>query len=491
MTADIGALLNTCEMEQLHLSGAVQGFGALLRVAHASDRVTHASANLEALTGLTPAEVLDRPFEELGWPLDKALSCLPDRPGANSLLLHAMQGPGGWLDAHLSSDGSGTLVELEPSATEMDPLAKMNVHQWLVDLMAVSSSAEELNRRIVKGIRAITGFDRVMLYRFAEDWSGEVIAEATTPELGSYQGLRFPASDIPAIARNIYLLNPVRIIPDVSATPVPITSLDHTVPDLTWSALRSVSPVHLQYLTNMGVEASLSIPVKITGKLWGLLACHNRLPRYIHASDRQHCIDMVRTYALSLTAYNANQRLRFIDSADDRVERVLEILTKEPDLWQGVDIHNRLVSGLVAADGVVLAMGERRVYFGETPETPLLDKLDRHFLGIKELILSTDHLATLLPGEDLGRISGMLAIKANVHQSRVIRLYWFRQELPRQVKWAGNPNKPMLEDEAAGILTPRRSFERWVELKRGHSAPWSTDQTIVALKFRSALLRWL
>lgn len=491
MTGAFSELLNSCEQEQLHLSGAVQGFGALVRIAHESDRVSHASANLESFTGLAPGAVLGRSIAELGWPLEKTLNSLPDGAGANALLLHALAGPDGWLDARLSSDGSGTVIELEPSATDADGLSRMGVHQWLADLMGLFGAAEDLNHRVVTGIRALTGFDRVMLYQFAEDWSGEVIAEATTPTLGSYLGLRFPASDIPAIARNLYLINSARLIADVSAPPVPLIALDDGIPDLTWSDLRSVSPVHLQYLRNMEVGASFSVSVKIMGKLWGLLACHNHLPRYIPLTGRQHCIDMVRTYALSLTAFNANQRLRFIDSADDRVEKLLETLTREPDLWQGMERHQERLIGLVAAHGVAVAVGERRVCFGRVPRTELLDQLDRYFMGAKELILSRDHLASLLPGQDMDGISGMLAIKANAHQSRVIRLYWFRQELPQQVAWAGNPNKSMLEDGEAGILTPRRSFERWVELKRGYSAPWSADQTIVALKFRSALLRWL
>lgn len=348
---------------------------------------------------------------------------------------------------------------------------------------------------LLDAFRSITGYDRVMLYRFREDWTGEVIAEATAADMGSYLGLRFPASDIPAIARNLYMLNPARLIPDATAAAVPLLSLANAPPpDLTYSTLRSVAAVHLQYLEHMGVRASFSVPIRISGRLWGLVACHHLQPKAISPTHRQVCIDTVGAYALSVTSFIAGQRQKNMDSLERRTDNLLSYLASSSDPLDAVATGGHHFMDMLAADGFALAIGDQVTITGNAPDLDGMGVIDNWFLSHdNEWVACTDHLESLFPNQTmlLAAASGMLAVKARSQNSGWVRFYWFRQQEPEQVAWPGNPNKPVIENAGAVTLSPRRSFERWVETRTGYSRPWSNEERMTAAKFRNTLIRWL
>ena len=262
-TTSLEVLVQRCESEQLHLSGAIQSFGALIRIDADSGRITHASANLADFLGIEASGILGAPLESLPWLSVETLEKLPDQPGKSVVIRSVVDLPGRKVDG-LAIRGPGcVLVELERSDTSFEPLS---IQQLQTPLLSVPYDDDEValhHELLTQAFRSITGYDRIMIYRFHSDWSGEVIAETTTAALGSYLGLRFPASDIPQIARDLYMLNPSRMIPDARSQPVPVLGVDPAPPDLTWSDLRSVSPVHLEYLGHMGAGASFSVPIRV------------------------------------------------------------------------------------------------------------------------------------------------------------------------------------------------------------------------------------
>ena len=494
MEQSLDLLVRHCESEQLHLSGTIQPHGALITLDARSGIVTHASANLAAHTGTEARDAVGHPFSALEWFPADALTALPEQSGKTLALGNAIETPAGLATGRLIRGAGAVIMELEAA----DPrIRTIPVHQYQTPLLSTPFDAQEVAahaRTLLGAFRAIAGYDRVMIYRFHEDWSGEVIAEIAEPSLAGYLGLRFPASDIPAIARDLYMINPMRLIPDARAPAVPIIGEGAVPPDLTFSDLRGVSPVHLRYMVNMGVRASFSVPVRVTGRLWGLVACHHLEPKLPTPDERATCVCLTNAYALALTSHFASRRLQVFDSLERRIEGILDTLAQCADPLDGVEkASDRLIEAM-SAQGFAMAIGNDVVIAGGGPDLEGMAVLDDWFLNAcKETVALTDHLEDLFPGHAsiLAATCGMAAIKARSPRSGWVRFYWFRPAEPRTVAWAGNPEKPMVEDAGASMLSPRRSFERWIETKSGYSRPWSFEEKMTAAKFRTTLLRWI
>ncbi|AGX88691.1 GAF domain-containing protein [Candidatus Symbiobacter mobilis] len=490
----IEKMLRGCEAEKLHLSGAIQPFGALLCLQSEGGTISHASANLAEFLSLDPQAVIGRTLDQVVPSLSRAISVLATTPGETAVVRNVMQNAQGHIDALLIRGEDFVVVELEYNTPPAEPIPVQHLQQPFLSAPQSAEDCDRYHQHLVESFRKVIGYDRIMMYRFTPDWSGEVVAEATAPGVGSYMGLRFPASDIPAIARNIYMLNPARMIPDTQAMPVPVLGSEERVPDLTRSDVRSVSPVHLEYLANMGVRASFSVPIRIAGRLWGLVACHHRTPLPLTPDHRNACVMLASTYTLGLSTYISSHRLKVIDSLDRKIDAVLEKLGTYTDPLDGIEINGQALLDTVGANGFAMAIKEDVVINGDGPGVDGLSVIDDWFVNhCNELVLSSDHLSDLFPDrpEVLHAASGMLAIKAQSPRSGWVRFYWFREAEPQHVAWAGNPNKPMIENAGAMALSPRRSFERWVEIKSDYSRPWSREEQIVAAKFRNNLLRWL
>lgn len=501
MSAHSNDPVAACETEPLAFSGAIQPWGALVVINKTDTQITHVSENItDFLPWLTVEALLDAPATALQGlnPLDLN-TALARPPGHRtpSLLSPPQGSPLGHLDVRLVSTETAILLEIESCPNPRHTGATLSAASQS-QLFNMPFGAEEVlayHQALLGTLSELLDFDRMMVYHFHDDWSGEVIAEIAKEGMGSYLGLRFPASDIPGIARALYLQNPCRTIPDARMHSVPLHSVKPADPaDLTLTDLRSVSLVHLLYLEHMGVVASFSLPIRVGGKLWGLIACHHRTPYRPSLALREQAASLTSTYAMGLSSAFANHRLQYIDSLDRRIERILETLDACEDPLDGIEENGPLLCEAVQADGFALAIGQDVVLYGQTPDLEQMDILDHYLLEqLSEGFFSTHHMASLFPDETLllAHVSGTMAIKVHTQRSGWVRCYWFRREMPHSVAWAGNPNKPMQEDPGAISLSPRRSFERWVEVMSGYSAPWTNEQRMTATRFRSALLRWL
>lgn len=495
MGTSLETLLHVCESEKLHLSGQIQSFGALIRLDPATRQITHASANLGHFIDADPSRLIGQSIDCLTWLSGEALSSLSDKPGTRQAVPGGLDGVGGPLAAMmLRGAEAAIIIELEYNLSLPDPIRMEQLQSFFLSPPADDDELGERNQQLVRGVGAITGYDRVMLYRFHGDWSGEVITEEISGEMGGYLGQRFPASDIPSIARNLYLINPARAIPEITAAPVAILGMTASPPDLTWSDLRSVSPVHLEYLGNMGVGASFSVPIRVSGRLWGLVACHHRQARRLSPDLRSACVNLTNLYNMGLTSYLAENNLRSIAGLDDRIEKMGRDLCRYEDPLKAADeMADRLVT-LLNAQGFAMVAGREAVIAGDGPDSEEIGLIDAWFLQqYGKNTATTDHLKELLAGggDLLAKVSGMVAIKVNSERFGPVRLYWFRPSESQEITWAGDPQKPIEEKAGVVMISPRRSFEKWIEVRTGYSRPWSKLEQLTAIKLRSALLEHL
>ncbi|MGY1653381.1 SpoIIE family protein phosphatase [Geodermatophilus sp. SYSU D01119] len=474
--------LARCAEEPIAIPGAVQPHGALLAVTEPGLEVVVASANAAQLLGTDPA---GRTLADLLAPaeLDRLRAALAtDLSEADPLRVT----PGGAeLDLVLSRSGDLLVTEWEPVAgAEQAGAAWHRRLPTVLQRLSAPTSLEGLTGVLAREVRALTGFDRVMVYRFDAEWNGEVIAEDRRPDLEPFLGLHYPASDIPAQARALYATNWMRLIPDATYTPVPLEP--PLVPgtgrplDLSGAMLRSVSPVHLEYLANMGVTASMSVSLIDRGKLWGLIACHSysgaHRPSY---ADRTAAEFLGRTASLLLhTTVAAGER-----------DAAVAVTRREADLVGAIGRSPRtpvaaLVDGevtvldLLPAAGAAVRLDGRLHLLGTTPPAERVAELVPAVLRAGGV---TDALGRDVPAAaDLAAdASGVLAVE--VGGARGDYLAWFRPETPREVTWGGDPYTSKLAEGAGGPrLSPRRSFARWTETVRGTSRPWLAPEVAAA-----------
>ncbi|MCA1938238.1 MAG: GAF domain-containing protein [Dechloromonas sp.] len=477
--------IDECEKEELHLSGAIQPHGALL-VMDAHYRISHFSTNaaqlladdfLVAIDAAMPAPLVDMAGE------------LGERVGSRLQYEAALNGRDGRLDVVLTRNAQGRIiVELTPCCE--DPVFPSIATQGVVP-PASNDEVEAQRQALIEKVCIHTGFQRVMYYRFLEDGDGEVLAEVRQEGVeGSYLGLRFPASDIPQIARVLYQQNPWRLIPDALATPVPLLGRDDVPPDLSYSDLRSVSPVHAVYLSNMGVGASLSFPIVVGGQLWGLIACHNATPCQVGLGRLSQASQEVRSHTLGLAAYFAQRRMQLLDGLVRRFGEAREIVHEAGDI---VAAWPRLGSWLAAefgADGVQLCLNEGHVDWGEGFEPDALSHIDDWFVSQQiDPVWLAESLSRQLPDCPLSRVAGLLAVKAKTTDGLMLRVYLTRHEHIHDVAWGGNPDKPVERHDGVYGIAPRRSFEKWVEKRLGRSRPWDNEARLLGLKLRELLMQ--
>ena len=345
----------------------------------------------------------------------------------------------------------------------------------------------------VEEIRSVTGFDRVMVYQFDEDDSGSVIAEAVDDQQTPYLGLHYPPTDIPKQAKHLYMLNLLRLIPDVVYEPVPLVSASaNGLPvDMSLSGLRSVSPLHVEYLTHMGVRASMSISLVVDGKLWGLVACHHNQPRKISYELRTVCEFLGQAIALEIGEKERNENQDYKLKLKNLQASFVSSLPHAIDLKSGLTENSQRLLDLTGASGVAYCDKGDITLIGQTPEkdevSALVDWLSEKFSQS-----ATYHTASLsqeyCPAATFpNRISGLLALSiSHVQQLYVI---WFRPEVIQTVNWAGNPDKPVeIDEDGQARLSPRKSFERWQQQLEGQSLAWLPCEVEAALELRSAVI---
>lgn len=477
--------IDDCEREELHLSGAIQPHGALLLL-DTELRISHFSTNIG---DFLPPDVLVDVGAEAPALLREMAAELGERPGSRLQFEASITGREGMLDAVLSRNGQEQIIVELTVHQEEDALPALLGH----GVVPPANNAEvELQRQaLIEKVSAQTGFQRVMYYSFFEDGDGEVLAEVCQDGVrGSYLGLRFPASDIPQIARALYQQNPWRLIPDASAKSVPVVGCDGQAPDLSYSDLRSVSPVHAVYLANMGVAASLSFPIVVGGQLWGLIACHNATPRHVSLARLSRASQEVRSHMLGLAAYFAQRRMQLLDGLVRRFGEAREIVHDAGDIVAAWPHLGAWLAGEFAADGAQLCLNEGHVDWGEGFEPEALCCVDNWFVSqLIDPVWQAESLSRQLTDYPLSRVAGVLAVKAKTADGRVLRVYLSRHEHIHDVAWGGNPDKPVERHDGVFGIAPRRSFEKWVEKRLGRCRSWDNEARLLGLKLRELVMQ--
>ena len=398
-----------------------------------------------------------------------------------------------WLVLLHQHDGA-LIVELEPAAESEGSLSLSTtpLAHIMSDIQRSTSLIDVLNR-VAPRIKELTGFDRIIIYRFGEDWHGEVIAEAREDHLEPFLGLRYPAADIPSQARELYKLNLVRSVVDVRQPNVqiyPVSYAGHGRPlDLTHAGLRAVSPLHVEYLQNMGVRSSMSISLIYRGELWGLIACHHYSgSRFIDYPTRQllKLISQLLSTALDIR----HPDVEFVGQLQDHERTLNQQMLADWDVVQGLTKHPLTAIDLNTATGAALLFEGQIHTLGETPyQTAILNLVEWLKTTTTEPFFQTDQLPNLYPPAKLFRdkASGVLMIEFSREMNEY--LLWFKLERIQTVLWAGNPDKPVILDETGGErISPRKSFEKWFQLVRNKSLPWRPVEVATALKLCENIL---
>jgi photoactive yellow protein len=504
--------LTSCENEPIRTPGLIQPHGVLLAIDPTSLIIEQVSENCELVLGRTPRELIgespqtflgQRQFEELTAALSRAAFS-----GSTNVVAGPQQQR---MDCIYSRFEDTLLLELHPgsAAPRLDLLAASLSVEAPLARMDGSAGIDGLVQTVAKEIRTISGFDRVMVYRFDEDWHGVVLAEEVSERLPvAYLGLHFPASDIPAVARDLYLLNTLRLIPDIEYIPVAIVPARNprlaAALDLSRSELRSVSPIHLQYLRNIGVRATLTISIVMRGKLWGLVACHHDSPRQLDHAVRSTCGFFAQMLALKLTGRIDNAALAERLERGERIANFVAGLNATQSIAEALSTNWQKLLPIFAADALfVHGPADTAVYgtaLSAADLSPVIRKLRE---AAKVGIASSSSLARLEAMSSAGaaemnlahsgvkrfarEVSGALYIGLCATDDRCLVI--LRREQSASVKWAGDPNKPAYAGGQNGSLTPRASFEIWEETVRYTSIRWSLSDLETAANLRDQLVR--
>lgn len=482
--------LAQCATEPIHIPGAIQPHGCLLAFDAASLRLRHVSRNAAAFLGDVPEALLGRAANEF---LPAAVADMLRQaasPEAAEKIVIEFEGKPGGLEGVLHVYHGMVILELERAQpSDEDRGAALGNAMRRI---AAASDLASLSDAAARAVRELTGFDRALVYRFDRD-GGEVIAEATHPDMEPYLGLHFPESDIPRQARELYRVNWIRVIPDAVYDAVPLVPAlredTHAPLDLSHAILRSVSPVHLEYLANMGVYASMSISLVVEGRLWGLVSCGHRAPRKVPARLRAACESLGRIVSLQIGALESldleRMRARKLDAMNAlehamRMAKgsVLAALESEPA---------RLLEIAQASGAAIVVEGEEPRRVGVTPEPELLTQLARRVGGSAGPagVFETRELGSAIPQWNAADVaSGVLAIVLPTPQLPCV--LWFRPEMVHTLHWGGDPAKTLQAQSAGGAprIHPRHSFELWKEVVRGRSLDWSRAEVHAATDLR-------
>lgn len=452
--------LNICSAEPLRHSEAIQPHGVLIAV-DTTGLVTRASENARELFGIDANTLLGSKLAELtGVDFGKG-------GGPSTLSI----GNRVWDIARFTSGDETVLEFLAHSPLSMDALR--GLRQSLIDL-ANAESLEELWQVAAASVRSVTGFDRVMVYRFDEEWNGEVVAESKIDELTEFLGLRFPASDIPANARELYAKNWLRTIADSKAVPTGVVSQQSEPLDLTHSILRSVSPVHLEYLANMGVGASMSISIIHNDSLWGLISCHHNGPRLLSRDVLESSELLGRNLSALIPARSMRRD----------VERELEVragestliteLSNDGDLGTALIESKDTLLSMMSASGFAAIVGGRIAGVGELPPDEIVRRVARTDPPDARGVSAIESLSEFIPEAGEYKDVACGALVARIADSSDC-LVWFRPEIVQQINWGGNPNEKFMSVGSDGNarISPRKSFEAWQETVALHCETWT------------------
>ena len=492
--------LSNCDREAIHLPGAIQPHGILFALTEPELEIVQVSNNTFDFIGIHPENLLKTPLKELldDQQINSIQECLAEEfEKVNPLTISIKHQEQELIfDGIIHRSDQVLILELEPAVyqNKADFFSFHHLVQSPLNKMQKASGLHELSQIIVKEVRKLTGFDRVMLYQFDNEGSGTVVAEDKLEILTPFLDLHYPASDIPMQARKLYVLNRLRLIPDFQYQPAELIPQNNPITnsplDLSFSVLRSVSPLHIEYLTNMGVTASMSISLIKDKKLWGLIACHHYSPKYVPYAVRTACEFLGQVMSIELVSKEDHEDLDYKIKIKSIQSSFVESIAQEEDFVNSLVKSKTNLLDLVTAQGVALYSNEEWVVIGKTPnESQLNELIEWVETQFEHDIFYTDSLPKLYPIAENFRdvASGIIALCISQFPKNYI--LWFRPEVIQTVNWGGNPDKPVeVAQDGSLRLSPRKSFDLWQQTVQLKSLPWKKCEIDIALELKSAII---
>lgn len=492
-------LLANCADEPIRFPGAIQPHGLLLTLTEPALQIIQVSANVETLLARAPESLIGQPLHSLigAEHTAQVLEALQQTTFSEAAPLRFELNDTefeGLLHRH-----QGVLIlELEVHVKNFQPrnVAGVNTHLGrMLQRLQAATTLQALYDISVKEIQAMTGYDRVLIYRFEEEGHGQVIAEASDPSMEVFNGLFFPASDIPEQARELYRTNWLRIIPNADYQPVPLVPKlrpDTQTPlDLSFATLRSVSPIHCQYMKNMGVLSSMSISLLKGDKLWGLISCGNRQPLHVPHELRMACQTIGQVLSLQISAMETLELTRQREEKVEALARLNQAMVDSPqNVFDGLAQQPATLMALVNAGGIAIIEDKQLHRYGNCPEPEEIRALHKWLQARGEPVFASHHLSSVYPpaAQYQSVASGVLAMSLPKPVDNGV--LWFRPEVKENINWSGDPRKPLdLENSDAGMrLRPRTSFEIWKVEMAGISTKWSHGDRFAANDLRRSAL---
>jgi len=489
--------LTNCDKEPIHIPGKIQSHGFLVAVDKNSSAITYISENAGDFIKEQAISFLNKPLSALNhfikqqdsaFNIEDLLKLGIIRKSFDALSPHPIEINGLPFYLIISSSKNDWLLEFEPVTLQFDIQSSIGRS---ASSMLQGKNISALLKGAAKEVKRLINYDRIMIYKFLEDGHGEVVAEEKEAELEGFFGLHYPATDIPKQARELYKLNLTRLIADVNiADSNIITFKENEALDLTNGSLRAVSPIHIQYLKNMGVHSSFSISLISHGELWGLIACHNYSPKFIDYKAREGAklIGQILSSALEYRQEEEDEKL--IEQFKSTANALSEHLNRDKYLIEAITVHKRTILDVTKASGVAVIFENELKTIGDVPlEDDIKDLTEWLKTTNDESIYYTHRLSEIYsPAKKYKSIaSGILSCAINKEMGEMI--IWFKPEMITNVNWAGNPEKPVVPSENGLMsLSPRKSFEIWSEVVNNMSEKWMTEEVASVLRIREIII---
>ncbi|MCF4102735.1 ATP-binding protein [Gillisia sp. M10.2A] len=487
--------VTNCDREPIHIIGKSLAHGVIVVCEASSLKIVQCTNNIQQLLGFPLDQLLNNELNSL---LPKEIVAAIEAEQAEGAAFQSHEvlfnGKKFIVIPHIS--GSSLLLDIEPAGDHINPILYQQQLSKILNEINASQTVKDIGQQAVALVKYLYDYDRVMLYQFDEDWNGEVVAEVKNKDMNSWLGLHYPATDIPKPARESFLKQGIRIISDVyyeAAPLVPqINPFTNLPVDLSKSELRAVSPIHIEYLKNMEVGASLTAAIILNGQLWGLMACHHNTPKFISYHQRQSCKFLTQVVSNQLALKTANTFLEKKEESSKIRKRLVHQMNTKKNLCVSLIKSETKFTDLLECDGGALVRDGVVYLYGETPTKTEVKQIVEEVLNKKDDVLfSTKHLSKELSEafayKDVA--SGLLSIKlGNTNKDY---LMWFRPEILKTVHWGGNPEKKAEIKDGVQYLSPRKSFERWSQEVSGVSKAWEKYDLQGINYFRENLLHFI
>lgn len=483
--------LTNCEQEPIHIPGSIQPHGFLVAMKEDTYTIDFCSGNVWDYLGLSHEQCLTRRFEEIfgAGGLEQLLTHLQLPANAiNPPLVMGINGKELLCSPHTS--GATIVCEFEPTDNYTSSANTVyNQTMQFVSYMEQSVTLKELCARVAEQTRAITGYDRVMVYRFDKDYNGEVFAESKVDHIEPFIGLHYPHTDIPVQARQLYLTNLMRIIVDTGYKPVPIYTVDDAAGknlDLSRSYLRSVSPIHIEYLNNMGVGGTLTISLIHEGRLWGLITCHHYSPKYVPLYTRIAAQMQGHFLTSQIKVREINEEYKMTARINASLEKLLEVTPVANVASFAAIVGNPALLELCNASGVAIIFEGRIYRNGNTPSDADIWPLAGWLAGVaKQGRYHTSRLADEYPAAQQFAATGAGIIYHALSGLQNDAIIWFAPETLQEVHWAGDPDNAVLKTEKG--LSPRNSFRLWKQKLQYQGRDWTNPELVATETFVHSL----